>query len=60
MKETHSMNFDNQLNEEIAKRLNQMEEKDYHFANRFTKRDYIFTGIVALVCFIMLILGAYL
>jgi hypothetical protein len=60
MKETQSMNFDNQLNEEIAKRLNQMEDKDYNFAKCFTKRDYIFTGFVALVCFVMLILGAYL
>lgn len=60
MKGTQSMNNDNQLNEEITKRLNQMEEKDYLFAKRFTKRDYIVAGIVALVCFGMLILGAYL
>lgn len=52
--------YENKLNMEIEKRINVMESQNYLFAKRFNKVDYITTAIVAVVCIVILIFGAYL
>ena len=52
--------YENKLDMEIEKRINLMESQNYLFAKRFNKVDYIITAIVAVICIVILIFGAYL
>lgn len=56
----NSSEYDKLLNEEIEKRISEMESPDYEFPTRFSAKDYIFTVIVGVVCLIGIILGAFL
>lgn len=47
-------------NEELKRRLELMENNSYIYPKAFTKKDYIFTGIAALVCLIIIIGGGFL
>jgi hypothetical protein len=46
------------LNKEIIKRIEAMERRDYIFPARFSKRNYIIVAIVAIVCLVIMIIGA--
>lgn len=52
--------YENKLDREVEKRIKLMESMDYSFAKRFSKVDYIITGLVVFICIIILIAGAYL
>lgn len=52
--------YEEKLNEEIEKRISEMEQKDYVFPKRFGKRDYIILAAAAAVCLVMIIVGAYI
>lgn len=49
-----------ELNNEIEQRIEEMEKEDYEFPRRFSKTDYIITAVVATVCLIMIICGAFI
>lgn len=49
-----------ELQTEIEKRIIEMENDDYEFPRRFSKKDYIITGIVALICLSLIIAGAFI
>lgn len=49
-----------QLDKEIEKRIQAMESKDYKFAQRFSKKDYIITAVVVIVCLVAIIAGAFI
>jgi len=48
------------LEEEILKRIEEMEQEDYEYPKRFNKRDYIIVGVVALVSLCIIILGGFI
>ncbi len=48
-----------ELDEEIEKRITQMEEEKYEFPERFSKKDYIITIVVVIICLILVISGAF-
>ena len=48
------------MDEDIKKRIETMEKEDYIFPKAFEKRDYIFTGIVILLCIAAVIWGGTL
>jgi len=52
--------YEKQLNTKIEDRVSRMESPDYNFAVRFSRRDYLFTGMIAVICLAFLIAGAYL
>lgn len=52
--------YEKQLNEKIEERLKKMEQHDYVFARRFTWKDGLVVFLVAAICLVFLILGAYL
>lgn len=43
-------NYEERLTEEIESKIQEMESPSYEFPNRFSKKDYIFTAVVILVC----------
>lgn len=47
------------LNEEIEKRIEEMERDDYEFPRRFSRLDYIVTAVVAVVCLALIICGGF-
>ncbi len=47
------------LNEEIERRIEEMEREDYEFPRRFSKADYTVTAVIAVICLIMVICGAF-
>lgn len=49
-----------ELQKEIENRISQMEDKDYEFPRRFSRKDYIFTAVVAVICLAAIIGGAYI
>lgn len=49
-----------QLDKEIERRIVEMESKDYKFAQRFSKKDYIITAVVVVACLIAVIAGAFI
>ena len=48
------------IEEQLLKKIEEMESDDYIFPDRFNKKDYIITITVAFVCLVGIILGAYL
>ncbi len=50
----------NELDIEIEKRISQMESDSYEFPRRFSKKDYIFTAVVAIICLAIVIGGAFI
>lgn len=49
-----------ELHKEIENRISQMESSDYEFPRRFSRRDYIFTAAVAVICLAAVIGGAFI
>ena len=54
------MNIQEEMNEEIEKKIEAMEQTDYMFPKRFTTKDYIIVTIVIIVCFIFILYGSIL
>lgn len=48
------------LNEEIERRIEEMESEDYEFPKRFSKLDYAVTAVVAIACLALVICGAFI
>ena len=49
-----------ELQNEIENRISRMEDPGYEFPVRFSKKDYIFTAAVALICLAAVIGGAFI
>lgn len=49
-----------ELNNEIERRIAEMEREDYEFPRRFSKLDYIITAAVVIICLAFVIGGAYI
>ena len=60
MKDKRESDYEKQLNTKIEDRLTSMESPGYKFAARFSRRDYLLTGMIAVICLAFLIAGAYL
>lgn len=56
MKDNYEINF----MDEVENRIQQMENESYEFPKRFSKKDYIFTAIVILICLAGVIGGAFI
>lgn len=45
---------------EVEKKISEMEKESYEFPKRFSKKDYIVTAIVILICLLGVIGGAFI
>ncbi len=52
--------FEEELNRETARRIEEMEKPDYTFPRRFGRKDYLLWGAAVAACLLCLILGARL
>ncbi len=52
--------YEAHLMEEIEAKISEMESDSYEFPTRFTKKDYIFTVVVILVCLVGVIGGVFI
>lgn len=59
MKDTHR-EFQEHLDRETEARLSRMEQPDYPFPRRFSRRDYLLWGLVTAGCLLLLLAGARL
>lgn len=50
----------NPVEEELINRIELIESPDYEGAKRFSRKDYIATAIIAVVCLAIVIAGAFL
>lgn len=48
------------IDEETEKRIDEMENGEYKFPDRFLKKDYEIAACAALFCLAMLLIGAFL
>ena len=55
-----NQNYEQLLAEEIESKISEMESESYEFPARFSKKDYIFTAVVILVCLAVVIGGAFI
>ena len=55
-----NQNYEQLLAEEIEYKISEMESESYEFPARFSKKDYIFTVVVILVCLAGVIGGAFI
>ena len=53
-------NYEERLTEEIESKIQEMESPSYEYPNRFSKKDYIFTAVVILLCLAGVISGAFI
>ena len=54
------MTEEEQFQQEIEAKIEELESKDYTFPKRMMKKDYIFVGIVCVVCLAAMIGGYYI
>lgn len=52
--------FQETLDRETEARLSRMEQPDYPFPARFSRRDYLLWGLVTAGCLLLLLVGARL
>lgn len=52
--------FDDELNEELIKRIEIIESSSYEFPKKLNKIDYIAIIITIVICFIGIISGAFI
>ena len=45
--------FETELNAEVTRRLNMMEDPNYEFPTRMKKIDYVIAGIIMVVCLVV-------
>ena len=53
-------NFEKQFNEELKKRIEEIENPNYEFPKKLNKFDYFLVVGVVIICLIGIILGAFL
>ena len=53
-------NYEACFTEQVEKKISEMEEETYEFPKRFSKKDYIATAIVILICLASVIGGAFI
>ena len=53
-------NYEDCFMEEVEKKIQEMETESYEFPKRFSKKDYIITAIVILVCLAGVVGGAFI
>lgn len=53
-------NYEKLLTQEIESKISEMESETYEFPTRFSKKDYILTAVVILVCLVGVICGAFI
>ena len=53
-------NYEDCFMDEVEKKILEMEKETYEFPKRFSKKDYIATVVVILVCLIGVIGGAFI
>jgi len=53
-------NFEDELNEELKKRIEIIEHSNYELPNQLNKIDYIIITITIIICFIGIVAGAFL
>lgn len=56
MKEDYQARF----MEEIELKIKEMEKDSYEFPKRFSKKDYLVTAVVILICLVGVIGGAFI
>ena len=59
-KRIYMANFEKEFNEELEKRINEIENPNYEFPKQLNKFDYLMILIVVLLCFVGIVLGAFL
>ncbi len=47
------------LNAEIERRIEEMEKQDYQFPERFSRKDYIITTVVAVLCLLGIVFAGF-
>lgn len=52
--------FQRRLDQETEARIARMEQPDYVFPRRFSRRDYLLWGVVTVSCLLLVVLGAKL
>ncbi len=52
--------YEKKLDEELERRIAEMESDGYEFPKRFGKRDYIITVAVVAVCLVAVIAGGFI
>lgn len=55
-----SDNYEAHFMAEVENKIIEMESESYEFPKRFSKKDYIITGIVILICLVGVIGGAFI
>ncbi len=53
-------NYEARFMDEVEKKISEMEKESYEFPKRFSKKDYIVTAIVILICLLGVIGGAFI
>lgn len=53
-------NYEKLLTEEIESKITEMESDSYEFPTRFSKKDYVLTIVVILICLVGVICGAFI
>jgi hypothetical protein len=51
---------ESELDAAILRKIDEMEDPDYRFPKRFSRKDYILTASVALICLVLIFVGARL
>lgn len=53
-------NYEPRFFDEVEKKISEMEDESYEFPKRFSKKDYMVTAIVILICLAGVIGGAFI
>ena len=53
-------NYETRFMDEVEKKILEMENESYEFPKRFSKKDYIVTAIVILICLVGVVAGAFI
>ena len=53
-------NYETRFLDDVEKKISEMEDETYEFPKRFSKKDYIVTAIVILICLVGVIGGAFI
>ena len=52
--------YEEQIEEEIERKIELMESENYEFPKRFSSKDYIVTVVIVMVCLGVVIAGAFI
>lgn len=60
MGDKKKINMDEYIVEKSEERIVMMESSDYVFSKRFSHKDYIVVGVVAIISLLIIIAGAFI